>query len=214
MSYSAWKTLHDFMMSPQLAAKPMRVITLLSGGLDSATVLASMRNHSRLAIGFDYGQPHRIELQRAAEIAETEGVSFLTLSVPAISKVNDVVFAGRNAVLVSVAASYAAANGYDAVAIGCNYSDWERFPDCRPGFIKALGSAMEDGYGVKLLAPLLRMSKAQVVEVAKELGVPIDRTWSCYNPQPIEKPCGTCAACKVRDAALSHFSHSPFNWTK
>jgi 7-cyano-7-deazaguanine synthase len=179
----------------------VKVMVLLSGGLDSATVLALMRGHERMAIGFDYGQRHRIELDRAAEIAASEIVPFEVVQVPVMPKIDDVVFAGRNAVLISIAASVAVTRGCEAVAIGCNFTDWERFPDCRPAFVKAMGSALEEGYGIKLIAPVLHMSKFQVVEAAKSLNVKIDRTWSCYTPRDGAQ-CGYCAACKVRDTAL------------
>lgn len=179
-----------------------KVMVLLSGGLDSATVLASYRGHIRAAVAFDYGQPHGIELERAREIAALEDVPLDVLRVPTMPKVDEVVFAGRNAVLISMAASFALSKGFFNVAIGCNYSDWERFPDCRPDFVKAMASALKGGYDVNLWAPLLRMSKTQVVELAKELSVPIERTWSCYAPTDRREPCRKCAACIVREKAI------------
>ncbi len=175
----------------------MKALVLLSGGLDSATVLAMLRGKVDLAVGFDYGQPHAIELEYAGAIAEAEGVEFEVHKLPSIGKVGDVVFAARNAVLISTAASIAASIGCDTVAVGCNWSDWDRFADCRPDFIKAMGAVTET-YGINLIAPLLRMSKAQVVQEAKRLGV--GETWSCYAPKN-GKPCGECLACKVRTEA-------------
>ena len=175
----------------------MKALVLLSGGLDSATVLAMLRGQVKAAVGFDYGQPHRIELEYAHDLADREGIDFFLERIPFISKVDDVVFAARNAVLISNAASIALSHGCDAVAIGCNASDWERFPDCRPAFINAMAAVLE-AYGVHLLAPVLRMSKAEVVAKAKELNV--GPTWSCYSPID-NHPCGECLACKTRAAA-------------
>lgn len=177
----------------------MKVVVLLSGGIDSAVVLRMMRDSERRAIGIDYGQAHAIELEYAAEIAREERVPFQVLNVPAIRKVDDVVFAGRNAVLLSVAASYAAASNFDTVAIGCNKTDEERFPDCRRAFIDAMDDALY-AYRVSVVAPLLERSKAEVVALARKLGVAIPRTWSCYAPS-FGIPCGECLACTVRREA-------------
>lgn len=181
----------------------MKTIVLLSGGLDSATVLASFvaRGAECLAVGFDYGQPHVTELDRAEEIAAHYGVPFERIGLPAMlsAKTDDVVFAGRNLVLASLAVAIAQARGFDEIAIGCNASDWLRFPDCRPEFWRALEKCA-DAYGVTLVSPLIYHSKQDVAEQARKLGVPIELTWSCYSPGP--EPCGECLACKTREEAL------------
>lgn len=177
----------------------MKTLVLLSGGLDSATVLA-MVDGKRFALGFDYGQPHKIELERAAEIARHYLVPFKVVSVPAMPKVNDVVFAGRNLVLASIAIAQAQACGFDRIAVGCNASDWQRFPDCRPEFWRNLERCAEM-YGVGVIAPLIHASKRDVVETARKLKVPIEMTWSCYSPQG-DEPCGECLACTTRQEAL------------
>lgn len=175
-----------------------KVLVLLSGGLDSATVLAMLRDNERHAVGFDYGQTHSIELKSAERIANKEGVPFEKLQIPFMPRVNDVVFAGRNAVLASVAAGIAQARGFNAIALGCNMSDWARFPDCRPQFWAQLGNAIKDGYGVKVLTPLIHYMKSDVVEHAKRLGVDVADTWSCYAPTQDGTPCGECLACETR----------------
>jgi 7-cyano-7-deazaguanine synthase len=175
------------------------ILVLLSGGLDSATVLAGC-NGERAALAFDYGQPHKIELERAEKIARHYGAAFEIVALPAMPRVNDVVFAGRNLVFASVAIAYAQARGIGTVAFGCNASDWERFPDCRPEFWRNLGRCA-DAYGVRVLTPLIHSSKRDVVEAARKLNVPIELTWSCYSPQA-GQPCGECLACKTREEAL------------
>lgn len=204
----------------------MKILIPLSGGLDSATVLAlAIRdNHEVNAVGFEYGQPHRIELEHAERIAARYGVPFETVRIPNMPKTNAVVFAGRNLVLAATAISLAAARGFGAVAFGCNASDWQDFPDCRPAFWNSVRAAAE-AYGIRVLTPLIYHSKQDVAETARRYGVPIDLTWSCYSPRyvpggdgwdaggsraaayenhPIEPvPCGKCLACETRAKALA-----------
>ncbi len=178
----------------------MKILVLLSGGLDSAVVLATLvPDHACTAIGFDYGQKHRIELERAALVAEHYSVPFRVMELPPMPLVNDVVFAGRNLVLASVAVSEAIAAGREAIAVGCNESDWMRFPDCRPAFWNFFRYAAET-YDIRVLTPLMYHWKVAVFEQARKLGVPIDLTWSCYSPQG-EEACGECLACKTRKEA-------------
>lgn len=169
----------------------MAYLVLLSGGMDSALCLA--RYGAELCIGVDYGQPHRIELEHARRIADHYETPFEVLSVPAMPRVNDVVFAGRNAVLLSLAAAVAQERALATVVIGCNFSDAQRFPDCRPQFIKAMNEALLAAYGVRVSAPLLTMTKAQIVAEAKDRGVP--ETWTCYEPRNGQQ-CGECYSCR------------------
>ena len=166
-------------------------LILLSGGLDSALCLH--RYGASLAVGFDYGQPHAIELEYASKIATKYKVPFEKYPIERISKTDDVVFAGRNAVMLATAASIAQSRGLTAVVIGCNFSDATRFPDCRPEFIKAMNTAFQGAYGVAVHAPLLTTTKQMIVQQAKEFGLP--ETWTCYNPRN-NQPCGECYSCK------------------
>jgi 7-cyano-7-deazaguanine synthase len=181
----------------------VKTIVLLSGGLDSATVLAGCvaSGDECLALGFNYDQPHAIELDYAKSIADYYGVPFTLIGLPGMPKVDDVVFAGRNLILASLAIGIAQARKFNRIAVGCNASDWQRFPDCRPEFWSAL-ERCADAYGVFVVKPLLYMSKRDVVEAARKLNIPIELTWSCYSPQG-EKPCGECLACKTREEALN-----------
>lgn len=180
----------------------MKILVLLSGGLDSAAVLADLvRDHHCIALGFDYGQKHSMELERASVIAAHYHVVFARQNIESLPLVNDVVFAGRNLVMASLAIAHAQSTRCQAIAIGCNASDWLRFPDCRPAFWRAVAAAAE-AYDVKVLTPLIYHSKRDVVDRARELGVPLDATWSCYSPND-GKPCGDCLACKTRNEALA-----------
>ena len=167
-------------------------LILLSGGLDSALCLA--RYGAAQAVGFEYGQAHAVELDYAAKIAVHYGVPFTRHALPFMPRVDDVVFAGRNAVMLTAAASRAQAAGIDCVLIGCNFTDAQRFPDCRPAFIKAMNEALHGAYGVRVSAPLLTMTKAQIVAEARERGIP--ETWTCYAPTPAGDRCGECYSCK------------------
>ena len=177
----------------------MKILVLLSGGLDSAVVLASLLRdeHECSAVGFDYGQKHLIELEYAEQIAAYYRVPFRRICLPKMPLVNDVVFAGRNLVLAAHAIAIAQAEDFEAIAVGCNESDWERFPDCRPEFWRKIQDAAHF-YDIEVLMPMLYCWKADVVKLAKELNVPA--TWSCYSPQDNE-PCGECLACKTRKDA-------------
>lgn len=167
-------------------------LILLSGGLDSALCLA--RYGAAQTIGFDYGQRHIIELDYAERIALHYGVRFSRIKLPLIHLIDDVVFAGRNLVMLSVALSYAKSNDIDTILIGCNLTDARRFADCRPEFIEAMNVVSRNSYGVRIAAPLLTTTKPQVIRDAKLLGIP--ETWTCYNPTKDGKQCCNCYACK------------------
>lgn len=184
----------------------MKTVVLLSGGLDSATVLAGCvaQGDECFALGFAYGQPHKIELEYARKLADHYEVPFKILMVLGIPLVDDVVFSGRNLVLSAHAIAFAQARKFDRIAVGCNESDWARFPDCRPAFWKALRDCA-DAYGIEVVTPLLHSWKGAVVEAARKLNVPINQTWSCYSPEhvtyPVDHitPCGRCLACTTRE---------------
>ena len=176
----------------------MRRVVLLSGGIDSAVCLALQRKTYTCAIGVDYGQPHAIELEYAKQIAAQEKVPFQILKMPSCKKSDDVVFNGRNFAMIGLAVAYAANVGATKIVIGSNFTDFARFPDCRPEFFKSVNNALEAAeYGISVSAPLLHKTKKQVMQMARELNV--GETWSCYNPIKGE-PCGECLACQVRAA--------------
>lgn len=174
----------------------MGKLLLLSGGLDSALCLNTVPDIA-LCVGFDYGQPHVIELEFAQKLAESCGVEFLRIELPKMFAVDDVVFAGRNAVLLATAGAVAQRRGLETVVIGCNKSDSDRFPDCRPEFIVAMNNVMSS-YNVSVLAPLLYKTKTEIVTDSEQLG--IRETWTCYRPDN-EIPCGKCYSCLGLEAA-------------
>ncbi len=220
-----------------------RAIVLLSGGLDSATVLAIARAEGREChcLSFAYGQRHRVEIDAAKRVAQALGAathrvieidlaafggSALTdpsIAVPKSSS-SELVPGPRSLIPVTyvparntifLAYALAAAEVIDARSIynGVNAIDYSGYPDCRPGFIAAF-QAMSDlatragveGRGPKIIAPLIHMTKAQIIRRGLELGVDYGLTVSCYDPTERGGrviPCGKCDSCRFRAAAFA-----------
>lgn len=186
----------------------VKATVLLSGGLDSATALAwcVRLGWECEALAFDYGQEHGpSELPRAEKIAARYGVRFTRLDLPRLAADAGPahVYPGRNLIMLTVAASL----GATTLVIGSNRDDQEDYPDCRPIFFRALEEALtfSGGRRVSICAPFVEVPKAGVVGVARELGVPIGETWSCYHPTPYltagDVPCWSCNACALRRKA-------------
>lgn len=206
----------------------MRAVILLSGGLDSATVLAMARNEGRecLALSIVYGQRHAVELKAARRVAASIGVaehvvfpldlrvfgaSALT-SEAAVPK--DAVGApgipvtyvpARNTIFLALALGFAEARRAGEIWIGVNAVDFSGYPDCRPAFIDAFQRVMLEGTrsGVeqgepRLVAPLLSLSKADIIRRGVALGVDYALTHSCYDPDPEGRACGHCDSCLLR----------------
>jgi len=211
-------------------------VVLLSGGLDSATVLAmavadGFQCH---AISFRYGQRHERELDAAQRIAETLGViehvvvdidlasfggSALTgdFEVPTHSTVDEIddgipltYVPARNTVFLSLGIAFAETRQASRVFIGVNALDYSGYPDCRPEFIEAfqrvaqLGTqaGIETPDGITIEAPLIEMTKAEIITKGIELGIDYGLTTSCYDPVD-EKACGVCDACLLRKKGFS-----------
>ncbi len=218
-----------------------RAVILLSGGLDSSTVLAWARAEGRscYALSFDYGQRHRIELRRAAEVAATLevaehrivdidlrafGGSALTddIAVPkdridahGVDAAGEVSIPityvpARNTIFLSFALAYAEVRAATEIWLGINAIDYSGYPDCRPEYLAAFQTLADlatragvEGEGPRFRAPLVELSKVQIVRKARELGVPVERTISCYDPAADGKPCGRCDSCVMREAAIA-----------
>ncbi|MBX6351975.1 MAG: 7-cyano-7-deazaguanine synthase QueC [Thermoflavifilum sp.] len=204
-----------------------RAIVILSGGLDSATCMgiAHARGSELYALTFDYGQRHRIEIERAKRIAAHYGVrehrivrldflrelggSALTdpsLTVPTDGVGPDIPITyvpGRNLLFLAMASSYAEVTNADAIYIGVNAIDYSGYPDCRPAFIEAFEQVIRvgtkagvEGRAWRIETPLLHWSKARIIEEGMRLGVPYQWTVSCY--QGGEVACGVCDSCRLR----------------
>ncbi|MAF27327.1 MAG: 7-cyano-7-deazaguanine synthase QueC [Gemmatimonadetes bacterium] len=208
-----------------------RAVVLLSGGLDSATVLAHALDagFEAYALSFDYGQRHRLELERAEEIARASGVvhrvvcvdlagfggSALTADIPvpkggpgSDGEIPVTYVPARNTVFLSLALAWAETLNARNLFIGVNALDYSGYPDCRADFLEAFertanlatrfGVSAGPDDRIRVHAPLLRMTKAQIVRRAVELGVDLARTTSCYDPSRSGTPCGECDACVLR----------------
>lgn len=206
----------------------MDAVVLLSGGLDSATVLAIAKSEGRAchAISFTYGQRHAIELAAARNVAAAIGVaehvvfpldlrvfggSALTadIDVPkdaaGAEGIPITYVPARNTIFLALALGYAEARGAEEIWLGVNAVDYSGYPDCRPDFIDAFQqvilrgtkSGLERGVP-RIVAPLLTMSKAEIIRRGLSLGVDYALTHSCYDPDAAGHPCGHCDSCILR----------------
>ncbi|AHL35648.1 7-cyano-7-deazaguanine synthase [Pseudomonas brassicacearum] len=204
-----------------------RAVILLSGGLDSATVVAMARaeGYRCYTMSFDYGQRHRVELQAAERVARDLGVvehkviglnlngiggSALTdssIDVPeAPSEGIPVTYVpARNTVFLSLALGWAEVLGARDIFIGVNAVDYSGYPDCRPEFVEAFErmanlatKAGVEGQGFRIQAPLQNLSKADIVRAGVKLGVDYGLTVSCYQADDQGRACGKCDSCRLR----------------
>jgi 7-cyano-7-deazaguanine synthase len=210
--------------------RPGTAIVLLSGGMDSATVLALARKQFRRvdALTVVYGQRHRREIQSARRLAthfrvRRHRVIHLPLGPLLRSALTDATrpvprahvgrrpgpipatyVPARNTILLSIALGYAESIGAEAICIGANAIDYSGYPDCRPEYFRAFErlarlatrAGVEREWAIRIEAPLLRLSKADIVRLGEQLHVPWQLTWSCYAGGPT--PCGRCDACVLR----------------
>lgn len=206
---------------------------LLSGGLDSATCLAIAKSegYECYALSFDYGQRHRVELSCAAKLAihhQVEdhkivsidlrlfGGSALTDDIEVPKNRNEdgnipvTYVPARNTIMLSYALAYAEViRAYD-VFIGVNALDYSGYPDCRPEYIHAFQEMANlatktavEGHPARIHAPLINLSKNQIIENGLSLGVDYSMTSSCYDPSPNGRPCMQCDSCRIRTTAFA-----------
>ena len=220
------------MSAPTEPMPPARAVLLLSGGLDSTTLLALARSEGLEvhALTFRYGQRHATELEAAQRVARHFGVvhhvvadidlravggSALTsdIAVPK-DRAPDALGHGvpvtyvpaRNTIFLSFALAWAEVLGATSIFIGVNALDYSGYPDCRPEYIAAFQKmadlatkgAAEDGRRVEIRAPLLSLTKREIIALGLRLGVDYSITASCYDPGPHGEACGRCDACQLR----------------
>lgn len=203
-------------------------VVLLSGGLDSATCLAMARAQGLVchALTVDYGQRHQAEMQAAARLAVSLGAaqhrvvrvdlagmggSALTdagIDVPeqAGTGVPVTYVPARNTVMLSIALAWAEVLDARHIFIGVNAVDYSGYPDCRPAFIEqferlaalATSAATEQGHTVRIQAPLIALTKAEIIRQGSALGVDYAATVTCYQADADGQACGRCDACRLR----------------
>jgi 7-cyano-7-deazaguanine synthase len=188
---------------------PKTIISLLSGGLDSVTGLYDLVDQGHLVscVGIDYGQRHVQELECARYHCRRLNVVFTRLSIGPLrgSTLTDgtggVVVPNRNSILLDHAVNIAVAAGADTVTYFCNRDDEANFPDCRRAFVQAYNiKLLNSEIKVEVCAPYMDRAKWWIAGKARELGVEVNQTWSCYRGGAV--PCGECEACQKREAAL------------
>lgn len=203
-------------------------VVLLSGGLDSATVLAMARSQGYAChcLSFDYGQRHRAELQAADRIARAlDAVAHRTLKLDLAqfggSALTDTAIAvptggvqpgipvtyvpARNTVMLSLALAWAEVLGARDIFVGVNAVDYSGYPDCRPEYIDAFErmanlatKAGVEGGHLRVHAPLIDLSKAEIIAEGTRLNVPYAMTVSCYQADADGRACGVCDSCRLR----------------
>lgn len=200
-------------------------ILILSGGMDSVTMLYDYRDRISLCLSFDYGSNHNArELPFARLHCQRLGIEHLTISLNFMSKffksslldgseaipegsyadenMKSTVVPFRNGIMLSIAVGMAESRGLTHVMMANHGGDHSVYPDCRPEFVNAFSSAAHAGtyVGVTLLAPYTNMTKADIARRGKQLGINYAETWSCYKGETIH--CGRCATCVERHEAL------------
>lgn len=205
----------------------MKTLLILSGGMDSATLLYDLvRDGDTVeAIGVNYKQRHSKELKCAAELCEGLGVRFDVLDVSNLSSfltgnsqsdptvevpfgkydepnMKITVVPNRNMTMLAAAGAIAIARKADRLAYGAHSGDHAIYPDCRPEFVKAMQHAFRvcDWHALGLYVPYINMTKGDICKRGTDLQVPYEKTWTCYVGG--ETPCGKCGACTEREEAF------------
>ena len=208
-------------------------VVLLSGGLDSATVLALAKDRGFAChcLSLDYGQRHRVELEAASRVATSLGAARqrtvrLDLTQFGGSALTDAAIAvptegvgteipvtyvpARNTIMLSLALAWAEVLDAADIFIGVNAVDYSGYPDCRPEYIRAFEAmanlatkAAVEGRRLTLHAPLIELSKAEIIRLGGAMGVDYSLTISCYQADPAGRACGVCDSCRLRRAGFA-----------
>ncbi|MDR2772086.1 MAG: 7-cyano-7-deazaguanine synthase QueC [Elusimicrobiota bacterium] len=196
-----------------------KAVVLFSSGLDSTTVLyyALSKGYDCNCLTFDYGQKHRKEIESAIAIAKDlkveatvmkialpwakDSLTNKDVEVPVdrqdLTGIPSTYVPGRNTLFLSYALSFAQSIKAQKIFIGANSLDYSGYPDCRPQFIEAYNALIDSlDTNVEVLAPLIKMTKAQIIKLGIRLKVPYEKTWSCYKGK--SEPCGKCDSCLLR----------------
>jgi 7-cyano-7-deazaguanine synthase len=213
-------------------AHPKRAVVLLSGGLDSATVfaMARARDYQCYALSVEYGQRHRAELDAARRVAAAlrahehrvmrvdlagiggSALTDVSVAVPETPQpgIPTTYVPARNTLFLSLALGWAEVIGANDIFVGVNAVDFSGYPDCRPAFIQQFEKLAQlatkaglEGGGFKIHAPLIEMSKAEIIRTGLKLGVDLSLTVSCYQADEAGRACGRCDSCRLRAAGFA-----------
>lgn len=215
----------------QYPRKPDALI-VLSGGMDSTTMLYEFRARIALAVTFDYGSIHNArEIACAVSNCEALGISHLVIPLEFMGKyfessllsgadaipsghyddenMRSTVVPFRNGIMLAVAAGLAESRGLSTIMLANHAGDHAIYPDCRPGFVDAMGKAIAEGTyeHLTLFCPYTNLTKSDIVKRGVELGVDYRNTYSCYRGG--ERHCGTCGTCTERHEALADAGLNP-----
>ena len=214
-----------------------KVIAVVSGGLDSTTMLYYIinNNYDPIVLTFDYRQKHQLEVNYASMTCKKLGVPQIILDIPklpgsslteegveipkedySVETQKSTVVPNRNMVFLSIAASYAIANDCKWIFYAAHHNDEAVYPDCTRDFVEHMNMTLNVAtYKMPQIdAPFLDMTKAEIVKLGSELGVPFEETWSCYDPRFVRSVtsnygtartfahCGKCGTCRERKEAF------------
>ena len=210
-----------------------KTVVLLSGGLDSATTLAIARDQGFqcYALSVDYGQRHRSELEAARKVAHSLGayrhqiikldltafggsaLTDQTIAVPTTEEKAQIPVTyvpARNTIMLSLALAWTETLQSQDIFAGVNAVDYSGYPDCRPEYIQAFGQmanlatkAGVEGKKLTIHAPLMHLSKKEIIETGLGLGVDFSSTVSCYQADEVGWACGVCDSCRIRKAGFA-----------
>jgi len=197
-------------------------ICIYSGGMDSFTLVSELHDHGTLhsCLSFDYGQRHSKELTYARSVCTELSIPHKIVDLSSLkgllggSALTDdiavpeghyqqenmklTVVPNRNMIMLSIAMAYAVANKLNAVYFGAHAGDHEIYPDCRPGFVDAMGAVarLANWHPVSIKAPYLRLDKGDILTLGYAMGLDYSKSWTCYAGRA--KACGKCGSCQER----------------
>ncbi len=217
-----WHNKDEF---PNLSSDMKDSVIVLSGGMDSTTLLHERKDQIALAVTFDYGSKHNArEIECARKNCEMLGIEHIVIPLEFMGKyfksslliggedipeghyadenMKSTVVPFRNGIMLSIAAGLAESRGLKRVMLANHGGDHAIYPDCRPGFVDAMSEAIKQGTydGITIDAPYTNITKSDIARIGKRIGVDYNLTYSCYKGG--EKHCGKCGTCVERMEAL------------
>lgn len=208
-------------------------LIIVSGGMDSITLLHKHANEIALAISYNYGSKHNEkEIPFAKEHCSLLGIEHIEISLSFVNQyfqssllqsgkeipeghytdenMKSTVVPFRNGIMLSIAAGIAESNGLKYIMLANYFGDHAIYPDCRASFIKAMNEAVSNGTyeNINIKAPFTSIDKREIALIGKELGIDYSKTWTCYKGG--EKHCGVCGSCIERKEALEGFDNTEY----